>query len=267
MELNLRRGGGGSMKMLSIQWLRFAACFGVVIFHASSHYGVPFDVGQAGVDIFFVISGLIMWTITERPVGAGQFLTQRLVRIAPMYWMVTGLIAVAALVHLFPRLYLTWPHLIASMLFVPWRSPSNGQLWPVLVPGWTLNYEIMFYILVASTLHLHRQLQFLTLIGILFSAVLAGHYLPPSSNVLNFYTNPIVLEFGFGLVIGWLKAQDLLPNFRSSVIIAILGLAFFACEAIFRLTSGIGLGRPLLFGIPSSMLVMGLVGIEKAGII
>ncbi len=48
-----------------------------------------FRVGNAGVDIFFVISGFVMWTAQKtsgkRPTTPGTFLRQRIIRVVPLY--------------------------------------------------------------------------------------------------------------------------------------------------------------------------------------
>ena len=36
---------------------------------------------------------------------------------------------------------------MTSYLFLPYPSPIDGALNPILVPGWTLNYEMLFYVL------------------------------------------------------------------------------------------------------------------------
>src|ERR1044072_2824720 len=85
--------------LLSIQALRCFAVMGVILFHIQHYYSnklllpgfLPqFDVGSAGVDLFFVISGFIMVYAFERmfgrPGGTRIFLLRRLARIVPMYW-------------------------------------------------------------------------------------------------------------------------------------------------------------------------------------
>ena len=49
-----------------IQYLRAFAALAVVVFHAAEKTGHHFEIGAAGVDIFFVISGFIRWVISDR---------------------------------------------------------------------------------------------------------------------------------------------------------------------------------------------------------
>ena len=55
-----------------IQYLRAAAALGVVVFHAAERTGGDFAIGAAGVDVFFVISGFIMWVIAAEKSSNGS---------------------------------------------------------------------------------------------------------------------------------------------------------------------------------------------------
>src|SRR5438045_2337056 len=109
-----------------------------------------------GVDIFFVISGFIMWVSVERrpDMTAGTFLRNRLIRIVPLYWLVSA--GVLTMTFAAPQLLHTTvfsaPHAIASFLFLPARHPVVGNFWPLLIPGWTLDYEMLFYVLFAAAI-------------------------------------------------------------------------------------------------------------------
>jgi len=128
----------------------------VVVFHAAERTGGHFAIA-AGVNVFFVISGFITWVICERrPTTPARFLRERLERIAPVYWIATGIMVAGALASLFPNLKLTLGPVLGSLFFIPHHSPSNGQVWSVLVQGWTLNYEIFFYMVFAGSLRAHR---------------------------------------------------------------------------------------------------------------
>src|SRR5437764_3885196 len=110
----------------------------------------------SGVDIFFVISGFIMWVSVERRPGmsAGEFFGNRLMRIVPLYWLVSaGVLCITfAAPQLLHSTVFNAPHALASFLFLPARHPLTGEFWPLLVPGWTLNYEMLFYLLFAAAI-------------------------------------------------------------------------------------------------------------------
>jgi exopolysaccharide production protein ExoZ len=165
---------------------------------------LPSPIGQAGVDLFFVISGFIMVVTTwSRPTSAGAFMLRRAIRIAPTYWIYTTLLALFVL--LFPsvlKLTVTPGHYLWSMLFIPHMSPFD-QVAPLLQPGWTLNYEMFFYCVFAVALAASSAAnRVMAVTAMLVCLIAVGWLFPPSDPVLLTYTSPLMLEFVFGAVIG-----------------------------------------------------------------
>lgn len=197
------------MKTLyGIQYLRAFAALAVVVFHAAERSSEHFVIGAAGVDVFFVISGFIMWVISERkPLTPQRFLLDRIRRIAPSYWLVTMIMIAGALAGLFPNLRLAAGHVLGSLFFIPVHSPSTGEIWPVLVQGWTLQFEMFFYVVFAGALFLPRQWRLLFLAAAFGLFVVIGAIWHPSSPMLATYTRPIILEFLGGVFIAelWLR--------------------------------------------------------------
>src|SRR3979409_1937400 len=133
--------------LYNLHLLRVIAALGVVYFHTTSVAGLKldWDVGSRGVDVFFVISGFIIAYIgTTKP---EQFFLRRLIRVVPFYWAATafGVAMGAVAPSLFPRTTSSVPHLISSLLFFP-PPAANGDVVPTLVLGWSLNYEMFFYV-------------------------------------------------------------------------------------------------------------------------
>lgn len=219
-----------------IQYLRALAALAVVLFHAAERSGHAFAIGAAGVDVFFVISGFIMWVIAERrPVSPGRFLADRIRRIVPVYWLATGVMAAGALAGLFPNLVLTAGHVAASLFFVPMRSPSSGELWPLLVQGWTLNYEMFFYAVFAACLLLPARLRLGTVAGLFGLLAAAGLAVNSDNAVFVTYTRPIILEFVAGMAIGRLWLAGRVPGRAMAIGLIGASLAGFAAIGIFRL--------------------------------
>lgn len=215
-------------------------------------------VGKSGVDLFFVISGFIMVMVTEgRREGfrrAAVFLYRRLLRIYPVYWFYTTIVLVV---------YLLRPGMVnsgeASSIwgsYLLWPSDS-----PFLVAvGWTLVYEVYFYLVFALLFFLPRSF----LVGGLL--VWAGFVL-----VLSFWseawsvwarcaTNPLVYEFIFGALL----AIFCLKNAPKISLVTSLGLVILAIITVFwggewyLFTEGDtpkGWWRVLVFGVPSVVLV------------
>ena len=151
--------------LLNVQALRALAAFMVVCVHIQAlalMAGAPAKVteaGNAGVDLFFVISGFIMvFTTGRKPMGPAAFFGARLRRIAPLYWSMT--LAVFLVARLAPSLVQNTPtdigRLVASILFVPELRP-DGTMRPVVFVGWTLNFEMAFYVLFALGLFAPRR--------------------------------------------------------------------------------------------------------------
>lgn len=250
-------------KLYGIQYLRGLAALGVVVFHAAERSGGHFAIGAAGVDVFFVISGFIMWVIAaERRVTPLRFLAERARRIVPVYWIVTGVMVAGALVGLFPNLRLTVGYVLASLLFVPARSPGDGQIWPVLVQGWTLNYEMFFYLVFAATLLLAPRARLAALAAIFLPLVAAGLLIRSSNPLWLTYTNPIILEFLIGALIGKFWLEGRVPGPWAGVSLIVLALIGFAFVGVTYLGFG-----PFAFGPLAAALVIGTLALERSGVV
>ncbi|MBW9063779.1 acyltransferase [Rhizobium herbae] len=244
-----------------IQYLRAFAALAVVLFHAAEKTGHHFAIGAAGVDVFFVISGFIMWVISDRraltPAG---FLYERVRRIAPIYWLATMVMVAGGILGLFPNLVLTTQHIAASLLFVPVRSPSTGEIWPVLVQGWTLNFEMFFYVIFALSLFLERRWR-LTVVAAVFAAlVLSGLVVRVQNPIFVTYTRPIMLEFIAGMFIGqaWLKGRVLGPH--AGMFLMVMAIGGFLALQVFGLSFNEFNCGPLAVA-----LVAGALFLEAAG--
>jgi len=241
------------MKTLySIQYLRAAAAMAVVFYYLRSrssylgYEGYWPDWLKGGVDLFFIISGFIMVVTTvNSKVKPLKFAAKRIRRIVPIYWIWTSLAVVLS--GGFSA------HAIASYGFIPWLHPVKNVYWPILIPGWTLNYEMFFYAIFTVCMLLTRKFYVYIAILIIFGACLIGHLLS-TQGVIGFYTNLIMIEFCFGMIIAlvWLKNKIkglwfLLPiGFVSMPI-----LSTFIDERLFSL------------GIPAALIVVGSLSLEE----
>lgn len=260
----------------NVQALRGLAAFLVVFVHLevlARLAGLPAGLtvfGNSGVDVFFVISGLIMVVTTSGKKQTPQgFLRNRLTRIAPLYWAIT--LAVFAIALAAPALLQNTTadpiHLLKSLAFIPYER-GDGTMHPVVFVGWTLNYEMAFYVVFAVGLLLPSRLAGLALsIGVLIAAALFGQMVQPKSPLLAFYTTPMILEFGAGMVLGALFVRERLPKGAGWGIPAVaLGVAALAV-----MLAGPWLwpqaDRAVMFGIPALVIVTcGLIA-ERAGLV
>lgn len=244
-----------------IQYLRALAALGVVLFHAAERTGHHFAIGAAGVDVFFVISGFIMWVISDRrPVAPLAFLKERLRRIAPVYWLATMVMIGGGIAGLFPNLVLSLEHIVASLLFIPARSPSSGEIWPVLVQGWTLNFEMFFYVVFAASLMLPRHRRLPAMAVVFVSLVLLGLAIDTENTLFLTYTRPVILEFVAGMIVAefWLRGRIAGPGVGIVLVAgSFLGLAGLA---VLRLPFDERVLGPL-----AVMLVVGTLALESDG--
>jgi len=268
-----RSGGGKKTAVLvNIQVLRAAAAFLVIFVHiaplaaragASPH---AFEFGNSGVDLFFVISGLIMvFTTRRRETTAANFMAHRIARIVPFYWFMTFTVFAIALAApaLLQSTRADFGDLARSLAFVPYRK-ANGFVQPVVFVGWTLNYEMAFYVLFAAGLLTGRRvLGALLTLAALGAAAVAGYALRPAGLYGAFYTAPIVLEFGLGMLLG--LALPHLPRSRTAARLAAPAGAF--CMALLIVTPSIwpDADRFFLFGLPAAGAVFSALVLERAG--
>jgi exopolysaccharide production protein ExoZ len=185
----------------NLMLLQVVRCFAalVVVWH---HTGSAPKFGVAGVDLFFVLSGCIMSMLMMRGPTPSEFLRRRLIRIVPMYLLATLALLLAFLIAPSIRrtgLTLSWNEILQSLLFLPYEN-SRGELSPFLSVGWTLNFEIAFYLCCTAGLFLSRK--FSTALAAILAISLFGvaHFFPKSATG-RFFSDPLIFEFIAGMLI------------------------------------------------------------------
>lgn len=261
------------INFLSIQYLRGVAATMVVLFHLGSPlerlgYRGVWPVGlSAGVDIFFVISGFVMWISTiGRTVTPWQFFRKRIVRIVPLYWLLTTVMLVVMLVlpSALQTSRFSLPHVIASYLFLPMQNPGKGTMEPLLFPGWTLNYEMFFYLIFGTLLLVSPRLRLLGT-ALLFGLLVLVGWLAgwPTVSVAGFYTSPRLLEFVAGMVLAWLVCQRGADRLLAPPV-ALAGLAAGFAALLFNPFPS-DWPWALSAGLPSALIVACAVSLEGRG--
>jgi len=264
VQSDMAAGVRRSVRLLSIQYTRAVAAISVVFFHAFNDAGVthyPEQVLQAGVDLFFAISGFIMWVTTYgSETGPRAFLRRRIIRIVPLYWVFTGFAVLVALVA--PQLGKRTGSLdaIASFFFLPAVNTATHQTQPVIAPGWTLNHEMLFYLIFAVALLLPGKRRFVAVVAGNVGLVIVGLF-AHSPLVVSFYTNPIVLEFVFGVIVGLLYTSGHRMSRRTSAAVVTAGaLTMIALAAAWGQTAIL---RVVVWGIPAALIVLALALTEN----
>jgi exopolysaccharide production protein ExoZ len=253
---------GAAKDLRGIQYLRALASLAVVFYHATQWTGRAVDIGSAGVDVFFVISGFIMWrTTADGKTGPGRFLLKRAIRIVPLYWLITIGLTVAAVMApaRFSDQQPQPAHVLLSLAFIQHLNP-RGEPFPLLQLGWTLNYEAFFYVLFAIALALPRQWRLPFLGFVLVSGAIGGLMYPPAYVLL---LNPMLLEFLSGVLLAAGLGKGPGPGRSIGWLMFGLGSAIFAALALTH--SAWDVWRPFLWGPPAFLLVAGLTAIEADG--
>jgi exopolysaccharide production protein ExoZ len=260
-----------SSNFATIQALRAIAALLVVVYHVfdmwgeradSAAPGVSWINGAAGVDIFFVISGFVMVVSSRRlaslPRAWWTFIQHRIVRIVPLYWLLTT--AKLVLVFLFADLALRSAHdfgyVARSYLFFP-VVDGAGHFRPLLPVGWTLTYEFLFYLLFALALALRVDvLRALGPgLGLLVIAALFRTQGWPAWTIL---FNTIVVEFIFGVVLAKLILRRWLLPSGAAACLVVAGFVL-----ILAVPEGSESLRPLTWGLPALAIVAGAVSLER----
>ncbi|QGZ60768.1 acyltransferase family protein [Paraburkholderia acidisoli] len=264
------------MKRLdSIQALRAVAALLVMVCHAAtevdvgtsasaSHWWLLVNAkGQFGVDIFFVVSGFVMMYIISGQRSGGTsatwFISERIVRVVPLYWVATLLsvavgVVVPALKH---KSFVTLPYVLRSMFFVPSSNPMTGAPEPVLGLGWTLNYEMFFYVVISCVLLLGIRRVYLALIAVFVALVALGMVLQPESVVLKSWTHTIILEFMFGVLFAQLRLSGVRVGLPVQLALLTAGVAGWLLTGL-PIHGEFDL-RGLVWGPPAALIFAGVV--------
>lgn len=258
--------------ILSIQYLRALAAMMVVVFHAAEHlsedftFGGAHGVGAAGVDIFFVISGLIMWLTTAgRDMPPSVFLWRRVTRILPLYWIATLLMFAMPFVSktIAGGVVADPAHLLASLFFIARPSPVDSAMYlPIYTPGWTINFEMFFYAIFALCLLARREMiRAAALTGALGGLALMGLAFSPGG-LLGWYSSPIILEFAAGVLIGAAYTSRVRVPAWAAGAALLLGIAALISSGVYP---AIFANRALIWGIPAALIVFGALFLERHG--
>lgn len=258
------RNTEGPVKVINaIQILRGYAAVSVMIGHALveayTYRGVDRTFNEfpllAGVDVFFVISGLIMYVTGNQLYGSarsiGVFWSHRIIRIVPLYWLFTTLMVLVLLTmsqHV-GATKLDWPNVLGSYFFYPVERPG-GRVAPVLSPGWTLDYEVLFYFLFGLSLWFRRSIGLALLLVTLALLPLVVSILNPSNTALRFWGDSIVLEFGFGILLG-----VAMKRLRANARVLPAALLFLSSFGLLLFLSEYELPRFIKGGIPAAAMV------------
>src|SRR5579859_992984 len=251
---------------LGLQVLRVMAAVLVLITHSGFYASERLDhsykfweTGAAGVDLFFVISGFVMVYSSQSLIGDPKgwlvFTRRRIIRIVPMYWLATTLKLVLMVLAGEFVLHARFSPLdtIMSYLFLPTRY-SDGNLFPLLGVGWTLNFEMLFYMLFAVAMFLRISV-FKFVGAVLFFLAAGALFRQDNWPAASFYLSPMVLDFFFGMLIARACLQGKYLPRGAAVLSVTAGL-------LLLLAFPVTIRHASLAGVAAAMIIGGVVALE-----
>jgi peptidoglycan/LPS O-acetylase OafA/YrhL len=140
-------------RLLQLDVLRGIAALLVLLFHYTARFDelyrhsppiVPFYLGQRGVDLFFVISGFVVFMTIEKTRRGMDFVVSRFSRLFPAYWTAVAITFATVKVAGLPGREVTIGVALAnlSMLSAYFRIPFVDSVY------WTLSLELSFYAII-----------------------------------------------------------------------------------------------------------------------
>lgn len=259
-------------KLQGIEAARGIAAAMVVVYHAARHLdanglGLPWAAGlekfgHAGVDFFFVLSGFIILFAHWEDVGVRaalpRYAERRCTRIFPLYWPV--LAAYFALAVLGSRaLRPDAGTVLANVALLPTAEQ------PIVGVAWTLQHEMLFYVLFAALL-VSRSMGIALLVGWMawVLAVVTGVLERPEHGLGRVGLSSYNLQFVLGMAAAWVARRARVPAPR---LLALIGASAFLAIGIAEsrgLVDGYGDVARLLYGLAAWLFVVGIVEGERA---
>jgi len=276
--------------LINIQFLRAIAALMVVFYHVSGHFfatggknsgnffSFMSQIGYMGVDIFFVISGYIMWHTTKHAQGIHdvlKFIYSRLTRIYPLYWSFFFLLTVMY----WGKEKLDTVDIVGSFFLT---TSSLGDM--ILTIAWTLQYELYFYLFFALLLFVTRKHRIKFLVFVFFTILLIQTYAIVNLDIYNkehfyaisrlylFWFSPFVVEFLLGSFVAYYfehaRIKYLMPLAIGIGVLTIGALYYQEYNIEGTLAQGYYMPqRVLFFGTLSMLLLAFVVELNKRKII
>jgi peptidoglycan/LPS O-acetylase OafA/YrhL len=241
--------------------------------------------GCIGVDLFFVISGFIITYVAGKYLGIDEglfFVEKRFWRINPVYFIATLVCLGVNLLQMTITHTMTSSPIIKiigslfdTLLIVPY-SESIRSFKPLLIVGWTLSFEWLFYIIFFLLIAGNVRRKTIALLIIFILLISAGQLINPRDLRLQFLTNPILLEFLLGVLICHLYTKGAKIPVWTAIFCLSIGLVSYMSLIRFgygnvwyylgTINGKASLHKFLIWGIPSACVMFGFVFLEKNGL-
>jgi len=140
-------------------------------------------------------------------------------------------------------------------LLIPLVRPEVGH-------GWTLDYEVFFYVLFGLSLYLPHRYRMRAFISLFLVLATIGVLCRPSGAIVSTYTDSLLLEFVLGVVLG----HVLIRKCRNSIkIVGVLLLTSSGIASVaIQVFTAASLPRVIAYGLPAASIVAITLWLETA---
>ncbi|WP_146208403.1 acyltransferase family protein [Cupriavidus plantarum] len=248
---------GNPGMITNLQLVRALAALAVVFYHTG--YIVPGHTHTElqGVAIFFALSGFLMAYLAQTSSSAREFFDRRIVRIVPLYWVMTIFsvlwfnYGLGNPVYQWPLLWqwlihdqrqlLVWlssPHglndvelwvrLFKSLFFIPYKNDA-GDFQPLLGVGWTLNLEMFFYFVFSTALIFSRKGAPIIAALLILAVKVVDDRMGQTNPIVHFYAHEYTWNFVYGIAAyyAWRMLPSVIGRVKWVVQLAALAFAVF----------------------------------------
>lgn len=139
----------------SLDALRGIAALAVVLRHYTTIFSLDYEVpnnfnfefkyGYLGVELFFLISGFVIFMTIEQVKTSKEFIVKRFVRLYPTYWLSLLITTVTILIFGLPKMHFSIKDFLFNLTMI--QDVVNPILQTKHIDGvyWSLAAELLFY--------------------------------------------------------------------------------------------------------------------------
>lgn len=224
--------------------------------------------GANGVELFFVISGFVMiissQSLTGVKDGWQRFAVKRIVRIVPIYWLITTfkLLLLLKTQGMVLHSQLSFWLAVKSYLFIPALN-VDGEYRPLYGVGWTLNMEMFFYMLFGISLAFKfKPIHFFA--ALFLPLAILSYFKKPGWPDLAFYADPVVLDFLYGMIAAKLILKGYKMPAKVAIALVTIGLLYLVVPAAIVFPN-FGTNQ-MIFGLAAFLIIYGGASLDGARI-
>ena len=192
-------------KLDGISILRTFAMISIMLYHIGyGHYYLTQLNPSAGVFLFFCISAFLVMYTTETKTPS-SFLKRRLIRIVPLYLILTIFTFIASkFIRGFGQDNISIAALMKSILFIPYfRSGLKSDLTvrPIVGPAWTLYFDVWFAFIFSISMKVNHKHRGIIAAFLCIALCILGEFLPRDLPLTILLRTRFLLSFASGILV------------------------------------------------------------------